>query len=110
MTSSNGIHSETDAAQRGTTGDVASRFYEHVIAERTLGKAVQAGLDGSGIWPHLGAGCHLARDTVGTIAAAGFTVEQVRRFTSGPGPLGLPFVLGTARRKSARREALGAAT
>jgi AhpD family alkylhydroperoxidase len=79
------------------------RFYEHVIAERTLGKAIQASLDGSGIWPHLGAGCHLARDTVGTIAAAGFTVEQVRRFTSGPGPLGLPFVLGTARRKSAHR-------
>ena len=78
------------------------RFYEHVIAERGLGKAVQAGLDGSGIWPHLGAGCHLARDTVGAIAAAGFTVEQVRRFTSGPGRHGLPFVLGTARRKPAQ--------
>ena len=78
------------------------RFYEHVIAERSVGKAIQAGLDGSGIWPHLGAGCHLARDTVGAIAAAGFTVEQLRRFTSGPGPLGLPFVLGTARRKSAQ--------
>ena len=86
------------------------RFYEHVIAERSLGRSVQASLDGSGIWPHLGAGCHLARDTVGMIAAAGFTVEQVRRFTSGPGPLGLPFVLGTARRRSAHREALGAAT
>jgi AhpD family alkylhydroperoxidase len=78
------------------------RFYEHVIAERGLGKAVQAGLDGSGIWPHLGAGCHLARDTVGAIAAAGFTVEQVQRFTSGPGRHGLPFVLGTARRKPAQ--------
>ena len=55
-----------------------------------LAKAVQAGLDGSGIWPHLGAGCHLARDTVGAIAAAGFTVEQVRRFGSGPGPLRTP--------------------
>ena len=77
------------------------RFYEHVIAERSFGQAVQARLDGSGIWPHLGAGCHLARDTVGAIGAAGFTLEQVRRFTSGPGPLGLPFVLGTARRKSA---------
>jgi len=77
------------------------RFFEHVVAERGLGQAVQASLDGTGIWPHLGAGCHLARDTVGAIAAAGFAVEQVRRFTSGPGPLGLPFVLGTARRKSA---------
>jgi AhpD family alkylhydroperoxidase len=77
------------------------RFFEHVIAGRGLGKAVQAGLDGSGVWPHLGAGCHLARDTVGAIAAAGFKVERVRRFTSGPGPLGIPFVLGTARRRSA---------
>ena len=77
------------------------RFYEHVIAERSLGKAVQAGLDGSGVWPHLGAGCHLARDTVGAIAAAGFRVEQIRRLTSGPGTLGIPFVLGTARRRSA---------
>ena len=77
------------------------RFFEHVVAERSLGQAVQASLDGTGIWPQLGAGCHLARDTVGAIAAAGFTVEQVRRFTSGPGPLGIPFVLGTARRRSA---------
>lgn len=72
------------------------------VAERGLGKAVQAGLDGSGIWPHLGAGCHLARDTVSAIAAAGFTVGQVRRFTSVPGRHGLPFVLGTARRKPAQ--------
>lgn len=76
------------------------RFFEHVIAEGSIGKAVQAGLDGSGLWPQLGAGCHLARDTVGAIAAAGFTVEQVRRFTSGPGPLGVPFVLGSARRSA----------
>ncbi len=74
------------------------RFYEHVIAEQRLGRRVQAGLDGSGIWPHLGAGCHLARDTVGAIAAAGFAVERLRRATSGPGPLGLPFVFGLARR------------
>jgi SAM-dependent methyltransferase len=79
------------------------RFYEHVVAERSLGRAVQVGLDDSGIWPHLGAGCHLARDTVGAIVAAGFTLEQVHRFTSGPGPLGIPFVLGAARRRSAHR-------
>jgi SAM-dependent methyltransferase len=76
------------------------RFYEHVMAHQSFGKAVQAGLDASGIWPQLGAGCHLARDTVGAIVAAGFTLEQVRRFTSGPGSLGIPFVLGTARRHS----------
>ena len=74
------------------------RFFEHVLAERPLGRAVQGGLDGSGIWPRLGGGCHLSRDTVAAIVAGGFTVERVRRFSSGPGDLGLPFVLGIARR------------
>lgn len=74
------------------------RFFEHVVAQRSLGKAVQAGLDGSGVWPCLGAGCHLSRDTVAAIVAAGFTIERIRRFTSGPGRLGVPFVLGVARR------------
>jgi SAM-dependent methyltransferase len=73
------------------------RFFEHVVAEQGFGKALQTGLDGSGIWPRLGGGCHLARDTVGSLAAAGFTVERIRRFTSGPGTLGIPFVLGMAR-------------
>jgi ubiquinone/menaquinone biosynthesis C-methylase UbiE len=77
------------------------RFFEHVIAEGSVGQAVQASLDRSGIWPQLGAGCHLARDTVAAIADAGFSVEQVRRFTSGPGPVGPPFVLGIARRQPA---------
>lgn len=77
------------------------RFYEHVIADRRVGRAVQSGLDGSGVWPRLAGGCHLARDTLAAIAAAGFTVEEVRRFTSGPGSLGVPFVLGTARRAGA---------
>ncbi len=74
------------------------RFFEHVVAERSLGRTLQGGLDATGIWPRLGAGCHLTRDTVAAIVAAGFTVDQVRRFTSGPGGLGIPFVLGTARR------------
>jgi len=76
------------------------RFFEHVIARRPLGRAVQTALDGSGVWPCLGGGCHLTRDTVGAIAAAGFTIERLRRFSSGPGRLGLPFVLGSARRSS----------
>jgi len=75
------------------------RFFEHVVAEQSFGKALQTGLDGSGIWPGLAAGCHLTRDTVGAIAAAGFTVERIRRFTSGPGTLGIPFVLGVARHR-----------
>jgi ubiquinone/menaquinone biosynthesis C-methylase UbiE len=74
------------------------RFFEHVVAQRPLVRAMQSGLDTSGVWPCLGGGCHLARDTLAAIAAAGFTVERVRRFSSGPGSLGLPFVLGVARR------------
>jgi len=74
------------------------RFFEHVVAERGVGQAVQRSLDRTGIWPQLGAGCHLSRDTVGAIAAAGFVVERVKRFSSGPGSLGIPFVLGSARR------------
>jgi len=74
------------------------RFFEHVVAEQSFARTVQSKLDDSGVWPHLAGGCHLARDTVGTIAAAGFTIERMRRFTSGPGPLGVPFVLGAARR------------
>lgn len=76
------------------------RFFEHVVAERSIGRTVQKGLDESGVWPYLGGGCHLTRDTLGAITAAGFTVERMRRFKSGPGALGLPFVLGVARRTS----------
>ena len=75
------------------------RFFEHVLAEQSLGRAVQGGLDRTGIWPRLGGGCHLTRDTVSAITAAGFTVERLRRFNSGPGSLGVPFVLGAARRE-----------
>jgi len=78
------------------------RFFEHVVAEGSLGRTIQTGLDDSGVWPHLGAGCHLSRDTVAAIAAAGFTVEQLRRINSGLGGLGIPFVLGSARLASAR--------
>lgn len=72
------------------------RFFEHVVAERRLGRALQGRLDASGIWPRLGAGCHLSRDTVAAIAAAGFEVESLRRIASGPSGLGIPFVLGLA--------------
>ena len=70
------------------------RFYEHVDAEGTLGRRVLRGLDHA--WPHLAGGCHVTRDTVAAIRAAGFEVGEVRRFQVGAGPLGLPHVLGTA--------------
>ena len=74
------------------------RFFEHVVAEQSLGRALQRGLDDSGIWPRLGGGCHLKRDTVSAISQAGFEIEKLRRFSSGPGSMGVPFVLGVARR------------
>jgi len=74
------------------------RFFEHVAARHPVGLAVQTRLDDWGIWPHIGAGCHLSRDTVQAISSAGFAVERIRRFSSGPGGLGIPFVLGSARR------------
>ncbi len=73
------------------------RFFEHVVAHNALVAGAQRWLDRTGIWPRLGAGCHLSRDTVGAIESAGFAVEALRRIPSGPGPLGIPFVLGRAR-------------
>ncbi len=70
------------------------RFYEHVDAEGAVGRRVLRGLDHA--WPHLAGGCHVTRDTVAAIRAAGFEVGEVRRFTVGAGPLGLPHVLGSA--------------
>lgn len=72
------------------------RFYEHVVAEQPVGRAVQGGLDRTGIWPYFAAGCHVSRDTRAAIERAGFTIETVRRFTF-PRP-GMPHLLGTARR------------
>jgi ubiquinone/menaquinone biosynthesis C-methylase UbiE len=57
------------------------RFLEHVRAhEPGLGRRVQRVLDAT-VWPRLFGGCHVARDTVGAIEAAGFTVTELERFT-----------------------------
>jgi hypothetical protein len=87
------------------------RFYEHVVAEHPAAAGVQRTLDRSRVWPTLGAGCHLARDTGAAIRAAGFTVEHARRFLAGPGPepVGLPHIAGIARRADVRRSADGGA-
>lgn len=76
------------------------RFYEHVVAESPPAAALQRALDRSGVWPAVGAGCHLARDTGAAIRAAGFAVERTRRFLAGPGPAaaGIPHIAGVARR------------
>jgi len=72
------------------------RFFEHVRAHHPIGVHLQSRLDSSGVWPRLGAGCHLSRDTVKSIALAGFSVSELRRIPGGPGGLGIPFVLGAA--------------
>lgn len=73
------------------------RFYEHVAAHDHR-RPVQRLLDFTGIWPRLGGGCHLSRDTVGALTAAGFVVERCREFESGIGRLTIPHVAGTAYR------------
>jgi len=54
------------------------RFLEHVRSPHARTAWLQERLDGSGIWPWLGGGCHCARDTLGAVTAAGFGVQRVR--------------------------------
>lgn len=80
------------------------RFLEHVRAATPGLARVQRLLDAT-VWPRLVGGCHTARDTVGEIARAGFTVDRVEPFRFPP--RGLPFptstqVLGVASRRPAR--------
>jgi ubiquinone/menaquinone biosynthesis C-methylase UbiE len=74
-------------------------FYEHVIAHGALARGAQRVADAT-FWPRVAGGCHLTRDTTAAITAAGFEIEQVRRFGFTPGPPvpPIPHVLGVARR------------
>jgi SAM-dependent methyltransferase len=67
------------------------RFHEHVLAQGRAGAALQRGLDRSGVWPHLAAGCHLARDTERALREAGFAIDELRRFGAVP-----PHIAGRA--------------
>jgi ubiquinone/menaquinone biosynthesis C-methylase UbiE len=75
------------------------RFYEHVVSDSPPRARLQRALDAT-IWPRVGGGCHLARDTTAAIARAGFEVESSRRFGFAPSALGpsIAHILGTARR------------
>jgi ubiquinone/menaquinone biosynthesis C-methylase UbiE len=71
------------------------RFWEHVAAPPgSRRRAVQQAVDV--VWPHLGGGCHAARDTVEAIQTAGFELDRVRRYDLHRGPT-KPHVLGAAR-------------
>src|SRR3954468_17692469 len=75
----------------------ALHFYEHVVGTGRLATA-QSWLARSGVGPHLGGGCHSARDTAAAIAASGFAIERARRFDFPIGPVPVPHVIGVARR------------
>ncbi len=76
------------------------RFYEHVLAaEPGLARAQRLG-DRSGLWPLVAGGCHASRDTAGAIEAAGFEIEECRRFpfrAEVVEVLATPKILGIAR-------------
>ncbi len=73
------------------------RFLEHVRSESPGLARVQRVLDAT-VWPRLFGGCHVSRDTVDALAAAGLEVKQLERVTlpeDARGPA-LPAVLGVA--------------
>ncbi|HEX5615621.1 MAG TPA: class I SAM-dependent methyltransferase [Acidimicrobiia bacterium] len=75
------------------------RYYEHVLGERAAQQRLQRATDV--VWPWFAGGCHTARDTPRAIRAAGFEVEEERRFTFRPSVLAAPVaphVIGRARR------------
>jgi ubiquinone/menaquinone biosynthesis C-methylase UbiE len=77
------------------------RFNEHLRSTHSSLARLQRAADAT-IWPRLSGGCHLGRDTLATLRAAGFVIERQERFM--PGGLALPpksFVLGIARRPRA---------
>jgi ubiquinone/menaquinone biosynthesis C-methylase UbiE len=73
------------------------RFYEHVASNRASRRRLQRALDMT-VWPRVAGGCHLTRNTRAAIDRAGFSVQRSRRFPFPPGRLGIPHILGSARR------------
>ncbi|WP_436499644.1 class I SAM-dependent methyltransferase [Actinokineospora sp. HUAS TT18] len=74
------------------------RFLEHVQADTRGVVRLQRALDAT-FWPWMAGGCHIGRDTVAAIERAGFTVDQLDRFTFPDVRTPFSFhVLGTAVR------------
>src|SRR5438477_205963 len=77
------------------------RFYEHIRSDSPGFARFQRAVDV--VWPHLGGGCHASRATLDEIEAAGFTIEQARRFTFRPSAVTIqvsPHAIGIASRRA----------
>jgi ubiquinone/menaquinone biosynthesis C-methylase UbiE len=72
-------------------------FLEHVLAERGWLRALQR--LAAPVYSRLPDGCHINRDTLASIARAGFTIEACDLFMQADGALepAIPHVFGTAR-------------
>ncbi|MFB7247189.1 SAM-dependent methyltransferase [Streptomyces populi] len=76
------------------------RFFEHGRGGGRVMGAVQRGLDAT-VWPRLCGGCHVAREPIAALRAAGFELGPYRRLLMPEKGPRLPTsycVLGTARR------------
>ena len=74
------------------------RFLEHVLADRGPLRFLQR--LAAPVYSRMPDGCHIDRDTVASIASAGFAIEECDRFMHADGALepAIPHVIGTARR------------
>ncbi|MEQ8147940.1 class I SAM-dependent methyltransferase [Streptomyces sp. OP7] len=87
------------------------RFFEHGAGGGRVMHLTQRALDRT-VWPPLAGGCHLARDPVGALRAAGFELGPYRRMTIPENGPALPqsfCVIGTAWRPVGDAEDTGAA-
>lgn len=76
------------------------RFFEHGRGGGRVMASAQRGLDRT-VWPRLNGGCHLSRDPIAALRAAGFELGPYRRLLMPEKGPRLPTsycVLGTARR------------
>ena len=74
------------------------RFFEHVASHAPRLARLQTALDRT-FWPHAFGGCRLTRDTRASIEAAGFGIDELRRFSFRPSVFELPVsprILGRA--------------
>lgn len=76
------------------------RFYEHVLSDSPRLARFQHAV--GHVWPLLAGGCHPDRSTGDAIEAAGFAIDDARRFRFSPSLIETPVaphVLGRARRR-----------